>query len=356
VSLALPLTPTSSSTTTGRPAGRNPLRLAALRAPLAVKVVGANFVVVVLLVGAWVVSGHSIGLMSAGLIVAGMAIHLGLVLVALRPIRDLDAVASRVWYGDYAARVSRSAIADQDVLRVGAMFNILLDSLVDDRTRLRVLATDAIEEGETEQAALARELRDSTAQRLAALLLQLSAATRDCKDPDLAVRLSDARDATQEIIEEVRSLSQAIHPIVLDELGLVPALEKLARDSTSGTGIDVDVQADSKPHSIPQAVASALYRVAQEAVRNAVLHASARRIRIVLHSDATSARLEVLDDGIGFDPAILDSSGATVKRGLTSMRERVALVDGGLEVKSAPRGGTTIVATVPLIAASQAQY
>jgi signal transduction histidine kinase len=317
-----------------------------------VKVVGANLLVVVLLAIAWVVSGHSIGLLGGAMIIAGLAIHLVLVLIALRPIRDLDAVASRVWYGDYAARVSRSAIADQEVLRVGSMFNILLDSLADERTRIRTLASEVIESGETERAALARELHDSTAQRLAALLLQLSAAARDCEDPALAARLSDARDAAQEITEEVRELSQTIRPIVLDELGLVPALERLARDSTSGTGIDVDVHAESKPRSIPSTVASALYRVAQEAVRNAVLHSSARRIRIVLHSDASVARLEVLDDGIGFDPSRVESSEPTTKRGLVSMRERVALVDGTLEVKSAPRGGTTIVATVPLIAAA----
>lgn len=352
MSFALSLTPTSSSATTSRSAGRAALRLAALRAPLAVKVVGANLLVVVLLFGAWLASGHSVTAAAVGIVLAALVVHLVLVLIALRPIRDLDVVASRVWHGDYAARVSRSAVADQEVLRVGSMFNILLDSLVDERTRMRVLASDVIAAGETERAALARELHDSTAQRLAALLLQLSAAARDCTDPALAIRLNDARDAAQEITEEVRALSQTIRPIVLDELGLVPALEKLARDSTSGTGIDVDVQIESRPRSIPPNIASALYRVAQEAVRNAVLHSSASRIRITLHSDASSARLEVLDDGIGFDPAIIESSEATLQRGLTSMRERVALVDGGLEVKSAPRGGTTIVATVPLSAAA----
>jgi len=85
-------------------------------------------------------------------------------------------------------------------------------------------------------------------------------------------------------------------------------------------------------------------------VRNAVRHSSARRIRIVLLTDATSARLEVFDDGVGFDPEAVERSRTALKGGLLSMRERVALVDGGLEIKSAPRGGTTIVATVPLAA------
>jgi signal transduction histidine kinase len=323
-----------------------------LRAPLAVKVVGANLVVIAMFVGAWVMSGHAISLAGALLVLGGIAIHLVLILIALRPIRDLDDVASRVWKGDYAARVSRSAVADQDTLRVGSMFNILLDSLADDRARMRALASEVITAGEVERAALARELHDSTAQRLAALLLQLSAAARDCKDPALAPRLAAARDAAEEVTEEVRMLSQTIRPLVLDELGLIPALEKLARDATIGTGIDVDVHADSAPRSIPPNIASALYRVAQEAVRNAVLHASAHRIRIVLLSDAGSARLEILDDGVGFDPAIIEASDSALKGGLSSMRERVALVDGGLEIKTAPRGGTTIVATVPLTSAA----
>jgi signal transduction histidine kinase len=357
VSFALPLTSTPSrapADPSANPAVRRstPLRLAALRAPLAVKVVGANLVVIAMFLAAWLVSGHRMTAAAGLLVVAGVVLHLALILVALRPIRDLDAVASRVWKGDYAARVSRSAVADQDTLRVGSMFNILLDSLADERTRIRTLASEIITAGEAERSALARELHDSTAQRLAGLLLQLSAAVRDCKDPALIPRLVAARDAAQEITEEVRMLSETIRPIVLDELGLVPALEKLARDSTRGTGIDVDVDVDSVPRSISPNIASALYRVAQEAVRNAVLHASAHRIRIVLHADARSARLEVMDDGIGFDPVLIAGSEGALKGGLSSMRERVALVDGGLEIKSAPRGGTTIVATIPLTPAA----
>ena len=353
MSFALPLTPTSSPARRNHSTGeRIPLRLAALRAPLAVKMVGANFLVIVLLVAAWIVSGHAVGFLGMALVAGGIVLHLILTIIALRPIRDLDDVASRVWSGDYAARVSRSAIADQDVLRVGSMFNILLDSLADERTRLRTLATEVISAGEVERAALARELHDSTAQRLAALLLQLSAAARDCKDPALMPRLIAARDAAQEVTEEVRMLSQTIRPIVLDELGLVPALEKLARDSTTGTGIDVDVHAESEPRSIPPNVASALYRIAQEAVRNAILHASAHRIRIVLQSDRRAARLEVLDNGVGFDPALIEASDTGLKGGIASMRERVALVDGGFEIKTAPKGGTTVIATVPLAASS----
>jgi signal transduction histidine kinase len=150
----------------------------------------------------------------------------------------------------------------------------------------------------------------------------------------------------------VRLISQTLHPRLLDDLGLAPALHKLARDSTNGTGIDVDVDAHEASRALPASVASVLYRVAQEAVCNAVRHASARHIRIALLADDTVARLEVHDDGIGFDVRLLERGRDGRPGGLHSLRERVALVDGALEVNSAPRGGTTIVATVPLSAAA----
>jgi signal transduction histidine kinase len=157
-----------------------------------------------------------------------------------------------------------------------------------------------------------------------------------------------ARDAAQDLTEEVRFLSQSLHPRVLDDLGLVPALQKLARDSTNGTGIDADVDARSGSEGLPASVASILYRVAQETVRNAILHASAHRIRIVLHCDEAAATLEVYDDGVGFDVDALERKDAEPRGGLLSLRERVALVDGALEIRSAVKGGTSIVATVPL--------
>ena len=93
-----------------------------------------------------------------------------------------------------------------------------------------------------------------------------------------------------------------------------------------------------------------LYRVAQEAVRNATRHAAPRRVWVTLRSDDANARLEVRDDGRGFDLLAVDAKGITGGMGLLSMRERVALVDGTLDIKTAPNSGTTVVATIPLVA------
>jgi len=327
---------------------RGGFRLAPLRVPLVAKLVGANLGVVAVLTAAWVASGAAMNAEVVLAIVAVLVLHLVAVAVAIRPIQDLEDVASRVWRGDFGARVEQSAVADDQVLRVGAMFNLLLDGLASDRARMRALAAEVIEVGDRERAALARELHDSTAQRLAALMLQVSAAARDAKDPQLAARLSDIRDAAEAVMEEVRQLSHTVHPRVLDDLGLVPALHKLARDSSTGTGIDVDVESNTDGANIPHSVAAVLYRVAQEAVRNAVRHAAPSRVRVVLHENRASATLDVLDDGKGFD--LQEAEKRRPGMGLLSMRERVSLVDGELAIRTAPGDGTAISATVPTVA------
>lgn len=330
------------------PASRGNIELAALRVPLAAKLVGANLAVIAVLLVAWVASGRHVGEMvwlAAG---GAVVLHLCLIMLALRPIRDLEEAAARVWHGDFGARVDRSALADADVLRVGTMFNLLLDGLAADRTRMRALATEVIATGDRDRAELAYELHDNAAQQGAALVLELSAAARDCTDPALADRLTTARDMASELTAQMRDLAQSVHPRVLDDLGLSPALRKLARDSSNRSGVMVDVQLPPSTQGITAPVASALYRVAEEAVRNALHHASPRSIHITLDVDGPQARLEIRDDGTGFDLPAVERDHAV--GGVRLMRDRLALLDGHLDVRTAPKSGTAVIATIPLAA------
>ena len=113
-----------------------------------------------------------------------------------------------------------SPIADPDVARVGTTINALLDELNAERTRLRQLASEIIHAGDRERATLARELHDSTAQRLAAMLYQLSAAARDIPDDKVSDRLLGIREIAGDVLEEVRTIAHTVHPAVLDDLGL----------------------------------------------------------------------------------------------------------------------------------------
>lgn len=337
--MALPLRNASAN------AARPSIRLAALRVPLAAKLVGANLLVVAILLGARLRAGEPVTHLVLATFVAVIVVHLALIVVALRPIRDLETVADRVWRGDYRARVAESNIADDEVLRIGSMFNILLDGLVADRARLQRLATQVLEAGDRERAAISRELQESTAQDMAALLFQLSAAARDAEDDRLADRLAAARDSAEAILEQVRRLSQSVHPAVLDDLGLEAALRKLVRDASRSSAIDIDVSVEPRAARLPRNVETVLYRVAAEAVWNATKHAAPRRIRITVRS-AGGVTLEIHDDGRGFDLDEVDRRQAGT--GIASMRERLALVDGRLEINTAVGNGTTVAATVPL--------
>jgi signal transduction histidine kinase len=325
---------------------------AVLGVPLVVKIIGANALIVIGATAATLAipdlhgPGRAVVEVMTAALVASLVVNLILVHVALRPIRRLEETAKRVWRGDLEARVPPSLVADHDMARVGRTINLLLDGLLADRARMRRLASQVIRAQDQERSRIARELHDSTAQTLTAIVLQLSAASRDSADPAMAARLEEIKTMAGSALEEVRTLSHTVHPRVLDDLGLVPALRWLARHSHESTGIPIAVSESGETGAIPPAVASVLYRVAQEALGNALRHAAPRAVSITVRAGPSAATLEVVDDGRGFDLAAAEATRRGL--GLFSMRERVALVDGSLELYTEPGRGTRVVASVPL--------
>jgi signal transduction histidine kinase len=199
-----------------------------------------------------------------------------------------------------------------------------------------------VEGQELERKRLARELHDETGQALASILLGLkpleeatSGATREA-----VVAL---RELVVSTLQDVRRLAVELRPSALDDLGLVPAIDRLAH-SIGESGILVDVEAQIGDERLPEAVETTLYRIVQEAVTNVAKHADARRLSITLTRRDGSVVAIVEDDGHGFDPGSTDSSGL----GLVGMRERLALVGGTLRIEAAAGAGTTIAAEVPV--------
>jgi signal transduction histidine kinase len=349
---AIHLLPVEARTTrepARRPAGPT-LAERALRIPLLGELAGANLVIVVAALFAVaaerhdLIPGSAVPILGVALGVS-LVVNLLLVYVALRPLSDLETTAERVSAGDIGARVPPSMLADRDMTRIGTTLNTLLDRLAADRDRVRRLASQVISAQDEERARVARELHDSTAQMLAAVMLQLGVAARESESPAGDARIATLREMVSDALEEVRSLSHTIHPRVLDDLGLAAALEWLARQTREQEGLDVEVHADQQAQ-VPRLPASVLYRVAQESLRNAVRHAQAGRVELSLRCTPESASLEVQDDGRGFD--VRRAEERRPGMGLFSMRERVGLVNGALTVDSAPGRGTRIVATVPL--------
>jgi signal transduction histidine kinase len=325
----------------------------ALRVPLVIKLLGAHLLglaIVIAFLYAAPAPGWPPSAVFAVIVVAAGLFGL-LAAIALLPLRSIEAVASRVWRGDFGARVAASAVADRDIKRIGATFNLLLDGLVADRARMQALASSIIDAGDRERATLARELHDSTAQQLAALVFQLSAAARDCPDPELAERLRQMHDQARDALEEVRLLSHTVHPRVLDDLGLPAALKKLAREAAAiggGAGtLEIDVVSDVDGRAVPPTAAAVLYRVAQAAVHNVLKHAMAKHAELRLSLKDGQAVLDVVDDGRGFD--VGEAQQRRPGMGLFTMRERVALAGGEFDVRSAPGSGTHIRAAVPTV-------
>ena len=328
-----------------------------LRVPLAGKLAGANALIVIAATAAALAVQGSAGADARVLLILGLAlggslvVNVTLVIIALRPLGDLEATAARIWEGDLDARVPPSLLADAHVQRIGGTLNVLLDGLTSDRARMRRLAAEVISAGDRERAHIARELHDSAAQSLAAVVYQLSAAERDIADhvpgdAEMAERIASIKAMTSAVLEEVRLLAHTVHPRVLDDLGLPAALRRLGREIQASTRATVTILADESAVAVPATLASVLYRVAQEAISNAVRHGAPTSIEVRLKTTESEVTLEVSDDGRGFD--VEEAERRRPGMGLFTMRERVALVNGFFAIESRPGRGTKVIVTLSL--------
>src|SRR5262249_28166951 len=187
---------------------------------------------------------------------------------------------------------------------------------------------------------LARELHDETGQALTSILLGLKALD-ETLDPDAVAELRALVVAT---LQDVRRLAVELRPKVLDDFGLVPALERLTQSLAEQTGMAVGFESSLAPtERLPPEVETALYRIVQESLTNVVKHAQARTVSVVLTRKPGAVSALVEDDGRGFDPERTREGGF----GIDGMRERMALIDGRLTVESGD-AGTTLVAEVPV--------
>jgi signal transduction histidine kinase len=313
-----------------------------LRTPLLTKLVFVDLTVNVLAFGVLqVVPDEDVTEVTFLSLVGIAVLNAAVVAWALRPLAALEETARRVSSGEFTARTALPTFTDRNLARIGQTFDALLDRVESDRRRLRTLASEVVAAGDRERAHIARELHDGTAQSLSALDMLLATAVREA--PQDSGRLTVMRDVVTDALSEVRALAQNVHPRVLDDLGLPAALTTLARRTREQGGPTVEVECTGAA-GLPQAVASVLYRVAQEAVHNAVKHAAARTIRVTLVHEAERVTLEVQDDGRGF----AREPGSPRGMGLFVMEERVALVGGRFRLDGAAGRGTVVRAEVPI--------
>jgi signal transduction histidine kinase len=195
---------------------------------------------------------------------------------------------------------------------------------------------------ELERRRLARELHDETGQALTSILLGLKPLEDALEKEENRAAVAELRALVVATLQDVRRLAVELRPKVLDDFGLVAALERLAESFAEQTGIAVDFESRAGRKRFPAEVETAIYRIVQESLTNVVKHAHARRVSILLTRRDRALSAVVEDDGAGFDPAA-----AADGFGLEGMRERVALLDGRLELETSS-AGTTLVAEVPV--------
>jgi len=195
---------------------------------------------------------------------------------------------------------------------------------------------------EQERARIARELHDDINQRLAMLGIELE---RLQDNPsEVWSRVQELRKQTTELSNDVQGLSHDLHSSQLEYLGVVAGMKSWCKEFGKRQGMQIDCRQDVRS-SLPQEIGLCLFRVLQEALHNAAKHSAVKRIEVQLHEESDEIHLTIRDLGKGFD---VEAAKKGRGLGLTSMQERVRLVNGTIEIQSQPMGGTTIHVRVPI--------
>lgn len=214
------------------------------------------------------------------------------------------------------------------------------EALGQTREELRALAAGLITSHEQERRRIARDLHDDLGQQVAALGMLLDRSGK--RDGDVSIEI---RKRIQQISSDLRKTSHALHPAVLADLGITSALDALIEQEQEA-GRDVQLSASLNPETkLPVEIATAVYRIAQEALHNAGKHAAGAGVQLALWQQDSRLVLQIQDDGPGFSLTEARSRGGF---GLISMQERAHAVGGGLTISTRPGEGTVLIVEVPL--------
>ncbi|HLG95745.1 MAG TPA: sensor histidine kinase [Bryobacteraceae bacterium] len=229
------------------------------------------------------------------------------------------------------------------ILRLEGEVQRRLNESVQAQASLQELSAKLVRAQEEERRKLSRELHDEVGQSFSAVLME--AENLLDLEPAAPVRqhLEAIRGVAEKGMNEIRNMALLLRPSMLDDFGLVPALDWQARETAKRTGMRVQV-ASEVPDELPEEHKTCIYRVVQEALNNCARHAQASAVQVVVKSDPDQILLSVQDDGSGFD------TGRIRGLGLLGMEERVRHLGGMFEVDSKPGRGTRLQVKLPLVA------
>jgi signal transduction histidine kinase len=209
-------------------------------------------------------------------------------------------------------------------------------------TALANVGRKLLEAQEKERARIGRELHDDVTQRLAMLAIELE--QLEDNPSEVRSRVQELRKQTTEISNDVQALSHELHSSKVEYLGAVRGMKSWCNEFGERQGLQIEFRSPDAQISLPKEIGLCLFRVLQEALHNAAKHSGVKRIEVQLREDSGEVHLIISDLGRGFD---LETAVQGRGLGLTSMRERIRLVNGTIEIQSEPMGGTTVHVRVP---------
>ena len=237
-----------------------------------------------------------------------------------------------------------AAAASRHLVRLGNEASERLAENIKAREALADLSAKVLRAQEDERRAISRELHDEVGQSLSALIVEAGNTAASLPEGAEGARsnLTSMRSIAQRCLDAVRNMSLLLRPSMLDDFGLVPALEWQAREVQKRSSVRVTVEADDEAGEVPDEHRTCIYRLAQETLHNITKHAQAKSVHVTLVRVGDSVSLTVQDDGHGFD------ADRTRGLGLLGMRERVARLHGSFDIDSNPGKGTRVTVTLPL--------
>ncbi len=258
-----------------------------------------------------------------------------------------QAMESRlVWLVSLAliAGVLMSLVCGWYILRLERQGSERYQALARSRLELEGLSARLVEAQEEERRSISRELHDEVGQSLGALLVEVGQLSKLVASEDRTAhsQISHIKSVAESAVKSIRDIALLLRPPMLDDLGLVPALEWQAREISRRSDMEVEVHSQGVSENLGDDTKVCVYRLVQEALNNAATHASAKNAKVTVVQDAEKITVKIADDGDGFDPER--------KRGMgiLGMEERVRRLGGAFTVQSAPGSGATVTAELPL--------
>ncbi|MEZ4674943.1 MAG: sensor histidine kinase [Caldilineaceae bacterium] len=336
------------------------LRRHLLRVPLSQKILIANSAIVVLgavagtIITIWHVQTYPqdihlglILLFTAAGIMISFGVNNWVLKRALAPLDRLQDAVDEVRRGAASVYVDPGPTSDERFDRLADTFNQMISQLEENAQQLHQLPRQILQAQETERHRLARDLHDEAAQALTSLLVHLRLLERSHTPEEAQSRVQELRLLTAQALEEVRRVALDLRPTILDDLGLGPALAWRVDELNKIAGMAATIAMAGLEERLPRDVELVLYRVGQEALSNVTRHAVADRVTVSLQRQHSRVTLVITDDGHGFDPSSPPHD-ENHGLGLLGMRERLGMIGGTLEIRSAIGQGTVIIAHVPI--------